>query len=218
MMELLEYGVGHGFCQAWYARRFFESVSVTEMMLPHSGLGLDCYVQWSSPIRRFSDLQVHASVKRYLRRRKVYELLENGQKIPAGITALDLGLSDDVIEHDGTFSADSVTSDMFDQDVDYLEGVGLIGAARTLQRQSQQYWLFEYVRRMRENDPETTFTGVVLGCVDPAKHQYAIYVKELGLEHRYSSPGGRLNIGADMPLKVHSVSPRSGLLSFVRVV
>jgi len=214
MMELLEYNVGHGFCHAWYARRFLSSVSVTETVQPHSGLGLECYVQWSSPIRRFSDLQVHAAVKRYLRRRKVYEL----QKIPHGITALDLGLPKSAVGSDGSLTTDTITTDILDQDIDFMEGVGLIGAARTLQRQSQQYWLFEYIRREKEMDRNKIYNAVILGCVDPEKQQYAIYLKELGLEHRYSAPGGGVKIGAVVQLKVDKVAPRGGILSFFRVV
>jgi exoribonuclease R len=218
MMDLLVYNVGKGLCHAWYARRFLESVSVMEMQLPHSGLGLDCYVQWSSPIRRFSDLQVHASVKRYLRRRRVYELLRNGQPIPEGVTAFDLGVPAEAMGKDGRFTKDTITTDDLDSDINYLEGAGLVGAARKLQQQSQQYWLFEYIRRQKEVDPNATFSLVVLGCVDPEKQQYAVYVTELGLEHRYTSPGGRLDPGAELLVKVDNVSPRSGLLSFVRVV
>jgi len=217
-MELLEYGVGHGFCHAWYTRRFLESVSVTETTMPHSGLGLACYVQWSSPIRRFSDLQVHSSVKRYLRRQRAYELLESGKSIPSGITSLDLGLPDDAIGDDGTLTLEEITTDMLDNDLDYLEGVGLIGVSRKLQRESQQYWLFEYIRRQQEKDRGTIYNAIILGCVDPEKQQYAIYVKELGLEHRYIAPGGGVKIGDDIQLKVDTVSPRGGLLSFVRVV
>jgi hypothetical protein len=43
---------------AWYARRFFNKVVVSEETGPHYGMGLDCYVQWTSPIRRLTDLQV----------------------------------------------------------------------------------------------------------------------------------------------------------------
>ena len=43
---------------AWYARRFFNKVNVSEVHGPHFGMGLDCYVQWSSPIRRITDVQV----------------------------------------------------------------------------------------------------------------------------------------------------------------
>jgi exoribonuclease II len=46
------------YSHAWYARRFFNKVSVSEETGPHYGMGLDCYVQWTSPIRRLTDLQV----------------------------------------------------------------------------------------------------------------------------------------------------------------
>jgi exoribonuclease R len=218
MMDLLEYNVGKGLCHAWYARRFFESVSVSELQMPHSGVGLDCYVQWSSPIRRFSDLLVHACVKRYLRRRKVYKLLQNGQHIPEGVSAFDLGVSAEAIGNDRRFSKDLIASDDLDNDLNFLEGAGLVGAARKLQRQSQQYWLFEYIRRQKETDPSAAYCAVVLGCADPEKQQYAVYVKELGLEHRYTSPGGRLDPGTELLVRVDTVSPRSGVLSFVRIV
>ena len=217
MVDLFECNAGQGLCHAWYARRFLGSVVVTEMKMPHSGLGLDCYVQWSSPIRRFSDLQVHASVKRYLRRRKVYDLVRSGQSIPAGVSAFDLGVLPEAIVN-GRFTEDAISSHDLDNDVNYMEGVGLIGAGKKLQRLSQQYWLFEYVRRIQEADPDTKFSVVVLGCVDPEKRQFAIYVKELGLEHRYTFPGGRLEPGTELCVKVDKVSPRSGLLSFVMVV
>ena len=86
MMDLLEYNIGDGYCHAWYSRRFLSPVKVTPFFNPHSGLGLECYAQWTSPIRRFSDLQVHAVVKRYLRRQKVMELLSQGQSLPETIS------------------------------------------------------------------------------------------------------------------------------------
>jgi exoribonuclease R len=217
MLDLLETNAGKGLCHAWYTRRFLESVSITQFPMPHSGLGLDCYVQWTSPIRRFSDLQVHASVKRYLRRRRVYELVQHGALIPKGVSDVDLGISPGMLKN-GRFLEDVITSNDLDNDLDYMEGIGLIAAGKKLQRLSQQYWLFEYIRRLTEADPDTTFSVVVLGCVDPEKHQFAIYVKELGLEHRYTSPAGRLEAGAEFRVKVDNVSPRSGLLSFVRVI
>ena len=52
------YNMGKRYPHAWYARRFFNRVDVSEDPGPHFGMGLDCYVQWSSPIRRITDLQV----------------------------------------------------------------------------------------------------------------------------------------------------------------
>ena len=217
----MESNAGMGLCHAWYTRRFLESVIVKDSPMPHSGLGLNCYVQWSSPIRRFSDLQVHAAVKRYIRRRRVYELWQSGESVPDEIRAVDLGIPPDAL-HNGCIKTTSLQLALddtgIDQDLDYMDGIGLVGAGKKLQRQSQQYWLFEYVRRLKETNPETTFNVVILGCVDPDRFQFAIYVKELGLEHRYISPAGRMEPGTEFRVRVDSVSPRSGLLSFVRVV
>jgi hypothetical protein len=218
--DLLEGDVGGGLCHAWYARRFLQPVKVTELLKPHFGIGIQCYVQWTSPIRRFSDLQTHASIKRYLRRKRVNEMMQKGSKVPSGLRSSDLGWATDSQdqssqEEDGLPVVKA--RDDLDQDLDFLEGVGLIGASRTLQRQSQQYWLYEHVRRLRDEDPDTTFTALVLGCVDQVKRQYAIYVYELGLEHRFTSPG-KLNIGITLPMKVDKVSPRAGILSFVRAI
>ena len=57
---LMEQNAGNGYCAAWYSRRFFNPVVVSEKPNRHSGMGLDCYVQWSSPIRRYGDLQVNS--------------------------------------------------------------------------------------------------------------------------------------------------------------
>jgi hypothetical protein len=148
-------------------------------------------------------------------------MMQKGSKVPSGLRGIDLGWATDT--HDQTSQEEGglpvvKDRDDLDQDLDFHSGIGLIGASRTLQRQSQQYWLYEHVRRLRENDPDTIFTVLVLGCVDQVKRQYAIYVYELGLEHRYTSPAGKLNIGITLTMKVDRVSPRTGILSFVRAI
>jgi hypothetical protein len=146
-------------------------------------------------------------------------MVRNGAVIPKQVTATELGLPERVLDvQNRKLLVDTISAHDLDCDIDFMEGIGLIGAARILQRQSQQYWLFEYVRRQKVINPELVYNAIILGCVDPEKQQYAIYVKELGLEHRYTSPVTRLNIGAELKLKVGNVTPRSGLLSFVRVV
>jgi len=216
-MDLLEYNVGGGLCQAWYARRFFQSVKVTEVQCPHHGLGLSSYVQWTSPIRRFSDLQVHVSVKRFLRRERASRLFKDGKALPAEIEDRDLGLLAGTIM-DGKLAGDILIAENLDSDLDFLARIGFVGAARTLQRQSQQYWLYEYVRRLVSEHPLKVFSALVLGCIDHERRQYAIYLEELGLEHTYTSPAARLDPGKTLQLKVDRVLPRSGILSFVQVV
>mmetsp|Transcript_11463 Transcript_11463/g.15096 ORF Transcript_11463/g.15096 Transcript_11463/m.15096 type:complete len:849 (+) Transcript_11463:86-2632(+) len=216
--DLAEYNVGDGLCYSWYARRFLMPVRVREEMFPHSGLGLECYVQWTSPIRRFSDLQVHASVKRYLRRKRLNELLEAGAPIPSKLTARQVGVPSaewqEILQQDEPQW--KLEEHDLDTDIKYMEGIGLIGASKILQRQSQQYWLFQYVDRLYQQDTDITFNAVALGCTDPEKQQYAIYVYELGLEHRFLS-GAQLDPGTKLRLKIQQVLPRHGQLSFVRV-
>jgi exoribonuclease R len=215
MMDLLEYNVGGGYCHAWYTRRFFSSVRVTEQRLPHAGLGLQSYVQWTSPIRRFSDLQVHCAVKRYLRRRRILEWIRQGTitTIPMNITAMDLGLPDGCIQ-DGKFVIHVDRMDI-DGDINYLENIGLMGVVRKFQREAQQYWMYEYIRRLVYCNPNKEFTAVILGCVDAEKHQYAIYVYELGLEHRMTFPA-RMDAGVSLILRVDKVAPKHAQLIFVR--
>jgi hypothetical protein len=197
-------------------------MKLSEVPGPHSGLGLSSYVQWTSPIRRLADLQVHAIVKRYLRRQRLYEMMDSGHEIPASLDMYsDLGFpAGTVIGNGGVWNNGTVpAADELDRDVNYFEGMGLVGAARTLQRQSQQYWIYEHVRRESENLPDKVYTALVLGCVDPEKQQYAIYVTALGLEHRFTTPGrGRLEVGARLQLRVDSVVPRLGTLTFVHAV
>ncbi|KAL3812065.1 hypothetical protein ACHAXA_010037 [Cyclostephanos tholiformis] len=186
---------------AWYTRRFFNKVSVSTTPGPHFGMGLDCYIQWTSPIRRLTDLQVHAELKRYLRRKRVNELLRAGHPIPSELTDMDLGYD---------------TSKMNEIDpIDFTSGLGMIFAGRPVQSSSSNYWLFEYIRRLvDEADEEVMFESIILGCVNKERFQYAVYVYELGLEHRYLSETGKLEEGRRLWLKVSSVNPRMELLTF----
>ena len=190
---------------AWYARRFFNKVIVSEEPGSHFGMGLDCYVQWTSPIRRLTDLQVHSALKRYLRRKRVNELLQAGSSIPSEITSMDLGYDISNLEQPNVIDA-----------IDYKSGLGMIFAARPIQSSSSTYWMFQKIQQMiKESDDEVMFECIVLGCVNKDRFQYAIYVYELGLEHRYLSETGKLEEGKKLWLRVSFVNPRNELLTFV---
>lgn len=215
--NLLESNAGDGYCHAWYSRRFFQPVKVSETLTPHHGLGLDCYVQWTSPIRRFGDLQTHSAIKRFIRRKRINELMAEGKAIPSEITPADIGCEVPVavkVDDDGSITQYECDSSALDEDIDFKVGLGLIGAARQLQRRSQRYWLFEYISRiLKENPDNAIFDAIVLGCVDHERDQYAVYLPELGLEHRYLSQKGSLQPGKKLRLKVASVFPSTGLMS-----
>jgi len=215
--DLLESNAGDGYCHAWYSRRFFQPVKVSETLAPHHGLGLDCYVQWTSPIRRFGDLQAHSAVKRYIRRKRINELMEEGKPLPPDLSEVDIGCQIPVpvkVDDDGRILEYECDSTSIDEDIDFKVGQGLIGAARQLQRKSQQYWLFEYISRLQNEDPDkAVFDAVVLGCADYERNQYAVYLPELGLEHRYLSQKGSMDPGDKLRLKAASVYPSTGLMS-----
>lgn len=215
--------VGDGYCHAWYARRFMKPVKITENSKGHAGLGLECYVQWTSPIRRFGDLQVHGAVKRYLRKNRLNELMQLGDTIPSSLTSSDLGCAvpkcvkdskDELGKYREYKDAHDIQEGIDVCKIDFKQGIGFIQAARMVQNNSQLYWILEYIRRKEKANPAPIFEAVVLGCVDYQRYQYAIYVYELGLEHRYLSEAGRLQTGAKLHLKVASNSPNYGLLTF----
>jgi exoribonuclease R len=216
LMKLQEDNAGGGYCYAWYARRFLQSVKVVTTPSPHSGLALSAYVQWSSPIRRFSDLMTHRMIKRGIRRQRVYEMVVKGEPIPVEVTDNDLGFPDGTLQNGALASTDLTNRDL-DNDTNVLEGAGLQGAARTLQRNSEQYCMFEFIRRLHVQNPDKVFSATVLGIVEPEKNRFAIYLEELALEHRYTALSPSLEAGTKLRLRVDSVNPRFGLLTFVRV-
>jgi len=213
MMDLLENNIGGGYCHAWYSRRFLTPAKVTPDANPHSGLGLACYVQWTSPIRRFQDLQVHSTVKRFIRRQKVFELIKNGQKVPTGITAEDLGCEVPALNEDGTID---INPEDIDKDINYSDRTKLLRPATFVMRNSNKFWMLEYIRRIKESDPQRTLEVLVLGCINPQKRQYAVYIYDLGLEWRYSSPVG-IQAGDRFKARLGNVLPQNGQMTLVRV-
>lgn len=56
-----------GPCRAWLAIRSTRPSRISSAPLPHEGLGLDYYVQATSPVRRYVDLALHYQIKAHLR-------------------------------------------------------------------------------------------------------------------------------------------------------
>ena len=136
-------------------------------------------------------------------------MLKEGISIPSSLTRMDLGCelpTQLTKSQEGTKEIDPI---------DYTSGLGMIFAGRPVQSSSSNYWLFEYIRRLVNNtDDEVMFESVVLGCTNKDRFQYAVYIYELGLEHRYLSEIGKLDEGKKLWLKVASVNPKMELLTF----
>ena len=155
------------------------------------------------------------SIKRYLRRQKIYQLISQGDSLDN----LDLQPEDIGCPLPSSNAKEWDVETVMDIDIDYSEGGGLMGASRMLQRQSENYWLLEHVRRIHTENPDKVWDALVLGFIgsgDKDKKSYAIYVYELGLEWRFSSPIN-LSYGVALKLGVSLISPRAGQLAFVRV-
>lgn len=195
LLSLVENQNGKGYCASWYIRRFFEPVSVSEHPSKHYGLGLDCYVQWSSPIRRFSDLQVHASVKRHIRAKYLNSLVWKQMPIPPEVNPCEaIGLGDKI---------------------NYKSGLAQIKASRRVQNESNRYWLYEYLRRKVENETsEVAYEGVVLGCIDTKRLLYVVFLHELGHEARYASQACKFEDGETIWLKCQGIRPRMSLITW----
>ena len=142
------------------------------------------------------------------------DIYDRGENIPSGITALDLGLNSSLTQE--SFRKALNSAEEIDQDIDYSERAAWLRAARPLQNMSKKYWMLEFIKRIKEKEPDKTFEALVLGCTNPTRRQYAIYVYELGLEWRYNSPTS-FQAGMRLRVQVGSVLPRNGQLSFVRI-
>ena len=154
---------GHHYSQAWAARRLFGAATISSRPLPHFGMGLDCYVRWTSPIRRFGDIQVHSVVKRSLRRSAINNLMRIGERLPEGITSAKLGCPVprciNVVDDDaetkmryvvGEYDEETAKREMWD--VDHKWGAGYERAVFQAQESSRSYWFCEYVRTREKEE------------------------------------------------------------------
>lgn len=155
---------------------------------------------------------MHTIIKRYLRRKKLIQMMDDGVAMPLGITDDDVGC-DSRIFRGGAMSF-KLRNTSFDMDIDFTDHFGTMKSARRVQRSSQTYWILEFIRRM---DRGRNFEVVVLGCRNPARKQYAVYIYELGLEWTYSSPVGNLTSGTRFVVQATNVLPHNGQMTLVRV-
>jgi exoribonuclease-2 len=114
-----------GPCRSWLAIRSTFPSQISSTAQPHGGLGLDCYVQATSPVRRYSDLALHHQLKAHLR----------GDALP--FPAPDANL--DAESGGGTSEILRLAQDG-----------GKV--SKLLERSANDYWLREFLRR-RAGEP-----------------------------------------------------------------
>jgi exoribonuclease-2 len=150
-----------GPCRAWLAIRSTRRSQISSTAQPHGGLGLDYYVQATSPVRRYSDLALHHQLKAHLR----------GDALP--FPALDTADAD--AESGG--SGGGGTSEI----LRLAQDGGKV--AKLLERSANDYWLREFLRR-RAGQPVSV---LVLSGDRRRTDMYKLLLTELGGIITYTS-------------------------------
>ena len=107
-----------GPCRSWLAIQSSRPSQISTNPLPHAGLGLDAYVQGTSPVRRYADLALHHQIKSHLR----------GQKLPFPKSDSEDGSGNTVATMIGIARNAALVS-------------------RQLERPANDYWMKEFLRR-----------------------------------------------------------------------
>jgi len=161
-----------GPCRSWMAILSTTKTVVSGTAGPHEGLGLDAYVQATSPVRRYADLLVHYQVKAFLR-----------------------GGRDNLPFSDGSVSDGELDNgESKKEDIIRLAQEGGV-VARQLERKANNYWLFEFLRR-KAGEP---IIVIVLGADRRKTDMYKILLPELGaiIDHTSSRS---LQIGSQIEM------------------
>lgn len=161
-----------GPCRSWLAIRSTTRSQILSTPRPHDGLGLDLYVQATSPVRRYADLALHHQLKAHLR--------GDSLPFPANIDEGDA---------EGNRRSNSATTMLrLAQDGGQIP--------RLLERPANDYWLREFLRRRGGEQTEV----LVLSGDRWKEDLYKLFLPELGAIVTYKSSRS-LAVGSqiDMP-------------------
>ena len=160
-----------GPCRSWLAIRSTFRSQITSTPRPHAGLGLDLYVQATSPVRRYADLALHHQIKAHLR----------GDTLPFPANDNNGGAED--------------SSDTANDMVRLAQNGGT--KSRELERPANDYWLREFLRRRGAKPTEV----LVLSGDRRKEDVYKLLLPELGAIITYKSArslaiGGQMDVSS----------------------
>ena len=162
--------VPEGVCRTWFAISSMYPSGISAKPVPHEGLGLEEYVQATSPIRRYADLAVHHVLKAHLR----------GDAPPLPFAAGAAG------EGDG--------------EGELVVLAKAAGGSRLYERHANDAWLSEYCRRCKAQrglESPVEWGATVLGFRQRGDTTMVL-VHELGTVMSFPTPSTPLATGQEV--------------------
>ena len=187
------------FCRTAFLRKFMTKTNVSPSPGQHFSLGLRHYVQWSSPLRRHSDLLVHWQLKSWLLATQAETLRRERRHDPG---------EDWFYCPFPTFTKVSLHELLQNRE-------RVSRRAAQVQREGTRYWLLEYLRR----GGNRRHKALVLGPAPPNyETDRRVLLTDLGAEMQLECDGGpAFAPGRHITVAVDSCNPRSGAIT-LRVV
>lgn len=164
--------VPEGVCRTWFAISSMYPSGISSKPVPHEGLGLEEYVQATSPIRRYADLAVHHVLKAHLR--------GDAPPLPFAASAAGAGEGRDESELVALAKA--------------------AGSSRLYERHANDAWLSEYCRRCKAQrglDSPVEWGATVLGFRQRGDTTMVL-VHELGTVMSFATPSTQLATGQEV--------------------
>mmetsp|Transcript_25450 Transcript_25450/g.57140 ORF Transcript_25450/g.57140 Transcript_25450/m.57140 type:complete len:953 (+) Transcript_25450:221-3079(+) len=225
-------------CRSAYLRKFMRRTDIKPSPGKHWSMGVEHYVQWTSPLRRQLDLATHWQLKGWLLDEWTKSSGENqsgGDRTPKGGAGLLFGGGGSEGPMEPGANNGKPPRGFFTR----LDKAGLaqVLAARSgparranaVQRGATQYWIHEHLRRRVASAASTegsssssgaggnNFEALVLGPAPPSyASDYRVLLLDLGLELAFQGPVG-LSPGARIHLAVGACNPRRRTLTLVQV-
>mmetsp|Transcript_58713 Transcript_58713/g.117935 ORF Transcript_58713/g.117935 Transcript_58713/m.117935 type:complete len:448 (-) Transcript_58713:114-1457(-) len=216
---------GHPWCRNAYMRKFLKRVALKSSPGPHWGLGLDHYVQWTSPLRRHNDLVVHWQLKAWLLQQQDNKALTPPVQMEQRDQEVSVTFNENKTPGKGARSPQgSFPVKTHEEMVAFMTDRGIITRrAATVQRGGDSYWIYEFLRQsMRKG---RVFEAVVIGPDRPSyETDWRVVLLELGVELPFSSLGigadgssQRVENGENLYLRVEACEPRTQKITLRRV-
>jgi exoribonuclease R len=224
-------GRGHPWCRAAYMRKFMKRVLVSSAPRAHWSLGVEHYVQWTSPLRRHSDLVVHWQLKAWLLQEQQHaqqqQRTQNGGQQAKEGHSMEGTDDEQKVAHDARPHRNPFIGSGWEElHAATNQRAGIRRETARVQRASDSYWIYEFLRQSMLED--RIFEALVIGTDRPSyETDWRVVLLEPGVELPFNSlcategsNGGtarRVEVGMTLFLRVEACVPRARTLTLASV-